>query len=284
MCVARRCRVVAPSDRPLPASLLLPPLQLVFALVSVGAIVLTVNVVLLGGTIGFFQVGAARRRSAAQRAAPLWEHVRQATSKMRNPSSLPWLPLCCCGRCTAWDADALACSAPTHACLCSTPLRAPAEPLPAGLLPVPHGCGGHRVRDGEADAGQVRGKGCSRAGLHVRPGATLAVQRQDGQRLPCRSAATRTPLWHGGIAEPAGRAHVNAAGLRNPQLIDMCRTASLAACPAGGSWSPSWWSGPPGQAYPSSAAPCPPTAEPWPSTRSACCTPPSAGWPSSRDP
>lgn len=29
--------------------------QLVFALVSVGAIVLTVNVVLLGGTIGFFQ-------------------------------------------------------------------------------------------------------------------------------------------------------------------------------------------------------------------------------------
>ena len=30
-------------------------LQLVFALVSVGAIVLTVNVVLLGGTIGFFQ-------------------------------------------------------------------------------------------------------------------------------------------------------------------------------------------------------------------------------------
>ena len=35
----------------------LPPLvpQLVFALVSVGAIFLTVNVVLLGGTIGFFQ-------------------------------------------------------------------------------------------------------------------------------------------------------------------------------------------------------------------------------------
>jgi hypothetical protein len=31
------------------------PLQLVFALVSVGAIVLTVNVVLLGGSIGFFQ-------------------------------------------------------------------------------------------------------------------------------------------------------------------------------------------------------------------------------------
>jgi hypothetical protein len=30
-------------------------LQLVFALVSVGAIALTVNVVLLGGTIGFFQ-------------------------------------------------------------------------------------------------------------------------------------------------------------------------------------------------------------------------------------
>lgn len=30
-------------------------LQLVFALVSVGAIILTVNVVLLGGTIGFFQ-------------------------------------------------------------------------------------------------------------------------------------------------------------------------------------------------------------------------------------
>lgn len=30
--------------------------SLVFALVSVGAIALTVNVVLLGGTIGFFQV------------------------------------------------------------------------------------------------------------------------------------------------------------------------------------------------------------------------------------
>lgn len=32
-----------------------PTLQLVFALVSVGAIVLTLNVVLLGGSIGFFQ-------------------------------------------------------------------------------------------------------------------------------------------------------------------------------------------------------------------------------------
>lgn len=34
---------------------LMSALQLVFALVSVGAIVLTINVVLLGGTIGFFQ-------------------------------------------------------------------------------------------------------------------------------------------------------------------------------------------------------------------------------------
>ncbi len=39
---------------PLPALPVLS-LQLVFALVSMGAIVLTVNVVLLGGTIGFFQ-------------------------------------------------------------------------------------------------------------------------------------------------------------------------------------------------------------------------------------
>lgn len=33
----------------------MPCLQLVFALISVGAIALTINVVLLGGTIGFFQ-------------------------------------------------------------------------------------------------------------------------------------------------------------------------------------------------------------------------------------
>lgn len=46
-------RVVSPlqASWPLPTS----HLQLVFALVSVGAIILTVNVVLLGGTIGFFQ-------------------------------------------------------------------------------------------------------------------------------------------------------------------------------------------------------------------------------------
>ena len=57
--------VVALAHPPLPPTSLspayphppcLPALQqLVFALVSVGAIVLTVNVVLLGGTIGFFQ-------------------------------------------------------------------------------------------------------------------------------------------------------------------------------------------------------------------------------------
>ena len=46
-----------PLSTSLPSSLpLLPnPTQLVFGLISIGAIVLTVNVVLLGGTIGFFQ-------------------------------------------------------------------------------------------------------------------------------------------------------------------------------------------------------------------------------------
>ena len=36
-------------------SLSFPYLQLVFTLLSIGAIILTVNVILLGGTIGFFQ-------------------------------------------------------------------------------------------------------------------------------------------------------------------------------------------------------------------------------------
>lgn len=45
----------AGTQRPHVTSLTPPIPQLVFALVSVGAIVLTVNVVLLGGTIGFFQ-------------------------------------------------------------------------------------------------------------------------------------------------------------------------------------------------------------------------------------
>lgn len=50
---------------------------------------------------------------------------------------------------------------------------------------------------------------------------------------------------------------------------------------AGGSWCRSWWCGPPGQAYPSSAARCPPTGVRWPFTPLCCSSPPSAGWPSS---
>lgn len=56
--VVRKCLIFSPSL----GGGISPPrfttqstLQLVFALVSVGAIVLTLNVVLLGGSIGFFQ-------------------------------------------------------------------------------------------------------------------------------------------------------------------------------------------------------------------------------------
>lgn len=56
--VVRKCLIFSPSlDGGIspPRFTTQSTLQLVFALVSVGAIVLTLNVVLLGGSIGFFQ-------------------------------------------------------------------------------------------------------------------------------------------------------------------------------------------------------------------------------------